>query len=393
MSPTPTPVPALNLAGNFAQVRDAVLAEIAQICDSGSYVLGPKVAAFEEALAAYCGSKHALGVSSGTDALLVALMALGIGGGHEVIVPTFTFFATAGCVARVGARPVFCDIDPQTYNLDVGQVEEKLTMQTKAVIPVHLYGQLADLRPLLSTVNRYGIAVIEDAAQAIGAKESGPDGKMAGALGTIGCLSFYPTKNLGAIGDAGALLANDARLHEKATKLRLHGETTCYHHAYVGGNFRIDALQAAILTIKLKHLDRWNGERRKRAARYGELFEQAGLVPEHVRLPRSGAPALAQHGAGRGEGPPNHVYHQYVIRAQRRDELFEHLRARKIGAGIYYPVPLHLQECFAHLGHKPGDFPHAERAAAEVLGLPIYPELTDAQQEAVVKAVAAFYRR
>jgi dTDP-4-amino-4,6-dideoxygalactose transaminase len=377
---TPTaPVPPLNLAANFAQLRDEVLAEITEICESGYYVLGPKVAAFEKALAEYCGSRYALGVSSGTDALLVSLMTLGIGRGDEVLVPTFTFFATAGCVARLGARPVFCDIDPATHNLDVGQVEEKLTMQTKAVIPVHLYGQLADMRPLLSTVNRHGIAVIEDAAQAVGARESGPDGKLAGAIGTLGCISFYPTKNLAAIGDAGALLTNDAKLHEKATKLRLHGETTRYHHAYIGGNFRIDALQAAILTIKLRELDQWNAERRQRAARYNALLQATGLVPERIQLPEE------RHGT--------HVYHQYVIRTTRRDELCSYMQERKIGVGIYYPVPLHLQECFAYLGHQPGDFPHAEKAANEVLALPIYPEMTDTQQETVVDAVAAFCQR
>jgi dTDP-4-amino-4,6-dideoxygalactose transaminase len=369
----------LNLAANFKQVREEVLAELTEICDSGYYVLGPKVAAFEEALAAYCGSKHALGVSSGTDALLVAMMTLGIGRGDEVIVPTFSFFATAGCVARLGARPVFCDIDPETFNIDVRQVEEKLTMQTKAVIPVHLYGQLADMRPLLSAVNRHGIAVIEDAAQAIGATESDSDGRKAGAIGTFGCISFYPTKNLGAIGDAGALLTNDAKLHERATKLRLHGETTRYHHTLIGGNFRIDPVQAAVLSIKLKHLDKWNAVRRERATRYGKLLEQAGLVPEHVQLPR--------------ELNGTHVYHQYVIRTGRRDELLKHLQERKVGAGIYYPIPLHLQECFAYVGCKRGDFPHAEKAADEVLGLPIYPELTDEQQEAVVEAIAGFYRR
>lgn len=376
---TTTPVPPLNLAANFGQVRDEVLAELTAICESGYYVLGPKVVAFEEALSAYCGCNHALGVSSGTDALLLAMMTLGIGRGDEVIVPTFTFFATAGCVARLGARPVFCDIDPETYNLDVGQVEEKLTTRTKAVIPVHLYGQIADMRPLLNAVNRHGVAVIEDAAQAIGARESGPEGKMAGAIGTFGCISFYPTKNLGAIGDAGALLTNDAKLHEKATKLRLHGETSRYRHTLVGGNFRIDPMQAAILTIKLKRLDQWNEQRRRHAARYGELLEQAGMVPEHVRLPR--------------EINGTHVYHQYVVRVARRDDLFKHMQERKIGVGIYYPIPLHLQECFAYLGHKPGDFPHAEKAADEVLGLPMYPELTETQQDAVVEAIAAFYRR
>jgi dTDP-4-amino-4,6-dideoxygalactose transaminase len=391
-APPPAPVPPLNLAADFARIRDELLAEITEICDSGYYVLGPKVAAFEQALADYYGSKHALGVSSGTDALLVALMTLGIGHGDEVIIPTFTFFATAGCVTRVGARPVFCDVDPETYNIDVSQIEEKLTMRTKAVIPVHLYGQLADLRPLLSCVNRHGIAVIEDAAQAHGAREPGPAGRMAGAIGTFGCVSFYPTKNLGAIGDAGALLTNDTRLHEKATKLRLHGETTRYHHAYVGGNFRIDALQAAILTVKLRYLDAWNTQRRARAARYASLLEDAGLVPEHVRPPKVAASALTQRAAGNDEGPPSHVYHQYVLRAQRRDELLHYLQGQKIGAGVYYPVPLHLQECFAYLGHKPGDFPLAEQAAAEVLALPIYPELTDAQQESVVAAIKAFYR-
>jgi dTDP-4-amino-4,6-dideoxygalactose transaminase len=374
-----TPVPPLNLSANFKQVRQEVLAELTEICDSGYYVLGPKVAAFEEALRDFCGSRHALGVSSGTDALLTALMALGIGRGDEVIVPTFSFFATAGCVARLGARPVFCDVDPATFNIDVRQVQEKLTMQTKAVIPVHLYGQLADMRPLLSAVNRHGIAVIEDAAQAIGASERGPDGRKAGAIGTFGCISFYPTKNLGAIGDAGALLTNDAKLHEKATKLRLHGETTRYHHALIGGNFRIDTLQAAILTVKLKHLEHWNELRRQRAARYGQLFEQSGLAPEHVQLPQE------VHGT--------HVYHQYVIRTNRRDDLVKHLQERKIGAGVYYPIPLHLQECFAYLGHERGEFPEAERAADEVLGLPIYPELTDAQQRAVVDAIAGFHRQ
>jgi len=374
-----TGVPPLNLSANFRRIRDQALAEIIAICESGQYVLGPKVAALEQALAAYCGSRHALGLSSGTDALLVALMALDIGPGDEVVVPTFTFFATAGCVARVGARPVFCDIDPVTCNLDVAQVEQKLTPRTRAVIPVHLYGQLADMPGLLHLVRGRGIAVIEDAAQSIGARQPGPGGRMSGTLGTCGCISFYPTKNLGAIGDAGALLTDDQSLYEKATRLRLHGETTRYHHKYVGGNFRMDPIQAAVLTVKLAHLEAWNAERRRRAARYNALLEQAGLVPEQVRLP------VDRYGT--------HVYHQYVVRVRRRDELLAHLQRRKIGAGVYYPVPLHLQECFAHLGHRPGDFPHAELAAAEVLALPIYPELTDRQQETVVEAIRQFYQR
>ena len=374
-----TPVPPLNLAGNFQRVREEVLREITAICESGYYVLGPKVAEFEQALAKYTGAKHAVGTSSGTDALLTSLMALDVGRGDEVMVPAFTFFATAGCVARVGARPVFCDIDPETYNLDVGQAEGKLTTRTKAVIPVHLYGQLAELEPLFKAVGRHGIAVIEDAAQAIGAKYDESDPQSAGAFGTCGCLSFYPTKNLGAIGDAGAFVTNDDKLAETARLLRVHGSGHTYHHSRIGGNFRIDALQAAILTIKLRHLDAWTARRRNRAARYTRLLEDAGLVPDHVRPPR--------------EILGSHVYHQYVIRAQRRDELFEHSKARKIGCGVYYPLPLHLQECFASLGGKPGDFPESEKAAAEVLALPIYPELTDAQQDAVVATIAAFCRR
>ena len=377
--PTPTPVPPLNLAANFKQIREEALAAITEICDSGYYVLGPKVAAFESDLAEYCGGKHALGVSSGTDALLLALMALDIGRGDEVIVPTFTFFATAGCVARVGATPVFCDIDPETYNLDVADLEQRITTRTKAVIPVHLYGQTAPMRRLLDAVNRHGIATIEDAAQAIGTRDPDFPDRRAGAIGTFGAISFYPTKNLASVGDAGGLVTNDAKLHEKATKLRLHGETTRYHHSLIGGNFRTDPIHAAILSIKLRHLDAWNDRRRALAANYNRLLEQAGLSPEFVRLP------VDQTGS--------HVFHQYVVRAQRRDELAAHMQARKIAVGIYYPIPLHLQECFAYLGHQAGELPHAEQAAAEVLALPIYPELQESQQEIVVDAMKAFYGR
>jgi dTDP-4-amino-4,6-dideoxygalactose transaminase len=377
VSVNPVPVPPLNLAAQFAALREELLAEISAVAASGYYVLGPKVTAFEEALARYCGVKHAVGLSSGTDALLVALMALGVGTGDEVIVPTFSFFATAGTVARLGARPVFCDVAPQTFNIDVAQVQRCITPRTKAVIPVHLYGQLADMEPLLAIADRHRVPVIEDAAQAIGARL--PDGRMAGTFGVMGALSFYPTKNLGALGDAGALLTNDDRLAELARQLRVHGSGHTYYHDRVGGNFRIDALQAAILTIKLKYLETWTEQRRVRAARYTELIRAAGLAPEHVRPPQE------IHG--------RHVYHQYVLRADRRDELVAFMKTRQIGAGVYYPLPLHLQKCFAGLGRKPGDFPHAEKAAAEVVALPIYPELADAQQEAVVAALGAFYRR
>lgn len=384
MSTTPHPtvpsdapaVPPLNLVAQFKDVEAEVLAVLGEIARSGMYILGPRVAAFENALAQYCGVPHALGLSSGTDALLVALMALRIGPGDEVIVPTFTFFGTAGVVARVGARPIYCDIDPETYNIDVAQLERLVTSRTRAIIPVHLYGQCADMDAILALARRRDIPVVEDAAQAIGAKM--PDGRPAGSMGTFGALSFYPTKNLGAMGDAGALLTRSAELFETARKLRVHGSGHTYYHDLVGGNFRIDVLQAAILHVKLAQLERWTEARRARAARYTALLADAGLTPEFVRAPV--------------ERCGRHVYHQYVIRAARRDALAEWLKDRRIGCGVYYPLPLHLQKCFAHLGYKAGDFPVAERAAEEVLALPIYPELTDAQQRAVVDAIAAFYR-
>ncbi len=371
------PVPPLNLAAQFEALRDELLAELTAVATSGQYVLGPKVAAFEEALARYCGTKYALGLSSGTDALLVALMALEIGPGDEVIVPTFTFFATAGVVARLGARPVFCDVRPDTFNIDVDELAGRITRRTRAVIPVHLYGQLADVRAVRAVADRHGVPVIEDAAQAIGAQRS--DGAMAGSMGRMGALSFYPTKNLSALGDAGALVTDDAELFELCRKLRIHGSGHTYYHEKVGGNFRIDALQAAVLARKLPHLEAWTEARRLRAARYTRLIEAAGLCPELVRPP---AEVLGRH-----------VYHQYVVRAQRRDELLSYLKERQIGAAVYYPLPLHLQTCFAGLGYRRGDFPQAEQAAAEVLALPIYPELEERQQEAVVAALKAFYRR
>lgn len=371
-------VPPLNLAANFKTLRAELLAEITAICDSGYYVLGPKVAAFEEALAKYCAAPHALGLSSGTDAILLALMTIGVGPGDEVIVPSFTFFATAGCVSRLGAKPVFCDVDPLTFNIDARHAESLITPKTRALIPVHLYGQLADMTAVSAVAKRHKLTVIEDAAQAIGAREKADgSGRSAGTFGDFGCISFYPTKNLGAIGDAGALLMNDAKLAERARQLRLHGETKKYHHQFVGGNFRIDALQAAILNIKLPHLNAWNDQRRAVANRYTVRLNELGVAPRFVTPP--------------SERTGRHVYHQYVIRAQRRDELVAFLSERKVGTGVYYPVPLHLQECFADLGGKPGQLPHSEKAAAEVLGLPIYPELTEAQQEAVVTGIAQFY--
>lgn len=377
--PSAPAVPALDLAGGFEALRDEVLAELESICRSGQYILGPKVAEFERELAAFCRTPFALGVSSGTDALLLAMMALEIGPGDEVIVPAFTFFATAGCVARLGATPVFCDIDPRTFNLDVTDAGRRVTRRTRAIIPVHLYGQLADMPGVLELASRHGLHVIEDAAQAIGARFEG-DARTAGGFGEYGCLSFYPTKNLGAIGDAGAVLSRSAELHERALLLRTHGEKPKYHHRRIGGNFRLDAIQAAVLRIKLRRVDAWTAQRRSRAERYRRLFEQAGLAGGAVVLPFE-APGA------------RHVYHQFVVRTARRDELLAFLLERRIGAAVYYPVPLHLQDCFAQLGHRAGEFPNSEAAAASVLALPIYPELEDRQQDAVVAAVAEFMRR
>ncbi len=374
-----TPVPPLNLAAGFQTLREEILREITAICDSGQYVLGPRVEAFERDLAAYAGAAHCLGVSSGTDALLMALMALNIGPGDEVIVPTFSFFATAGVVHRVGAKPVFVDVDADTFNLDPAEFERRSTPKTRAVIPVHLYGQLADQRAINAIAAARNIAVVEDAAQAIGARDEWTGTRSAGALGLFGATSFYPTKNLGAIGDAGALFTSDDAMFERCRKLRIHGSGHTYFHELVGGNFRIDVLQAAILHIKLRRLDEWSTARRRIAARYNALLADAGLAPEFVRTP------VERHG--------QHVYHQYVLRATRRDDLADSLRQRKIGCGVYYPLPLHLQTCFAYLGHRAGEFARAEAAAAEVLALPMYPELTDAQQQTVVDGIARFYRR
>ncbi|MFH1746990.1 MAG: DegT/DnrJ/EryC1/StrS family aminotransferase [Planctomycetota bacterium] len=372
------PVPPLNLAANFECLQAELTAELNEVATSGYYVLGPKVTAFEEHLASYCGVRHAVGVSSGTDALLISLMALNIGHGDEVIVPTFTFFATAGTVHRLGARSVFCDIDPETYNLDVTRIEKLITPRTKAIIPVHLYGQMADMPALLEVARQHNLAIVEDAAQAIGARTRDGDSAMAGSFGDFGALSFYPTKNLGALGDAGAVLTNNEQMDTELRKLRIHGSGHTYYHDRVGGNFRIDALQAALLNVKLGHLEIWTEQRRARAAYYSELLEATGLCPARVRPPN--------------EVYGRHVYHQYVIRAQRRDDLAAFLKQRKIGCGIYYPVPMHLQKCFASYGYQPGDFPHAEAAAAEVLALPIYPELTELQQKTVVAGIAEFYR-
>jgi dTDP-4-amino-4,6-dideoxygalactose transaminase len=361
--------PLLDLRLQFAPLREEILAAIARVCDEQRFIMGPEVEGFEEEAAAFIGARHAIGVSSGTDALLLALMALRVGPGDEVIVPTFTFFATAGSVARLGATPVFVDVDPATLTLEPAAVRDALTPRTRAIIPVHLYGLCADMAPIAAIAARAGVTVIEDAAQAIGADAGGA---RAGTLGAMACFSFFPSKNLGAFGDAGLVTTGDDALAARLRLLRNHGQEPKYHHAEVGGNFRLDALQAAVLRVKLRHLPAWTAARRTNAARYGELFARSTAAP-HVRVPSE---------------PPGrtHVYHQYVVRVGRRDRVRAHLAARGVGTEVYYPVPLHRQACFRGLS-APG-CPHAEAAADEVLALPIYPELTPAQQAHVVDAMA-----
>ena len=366
------PVPLLDLQAQYRPLREALLAAVVRVCDSQRCILGDEVVALERELAAYLGVGHAIGVSSGTDALIAALMALDIGAGDEVIVPTFSFFASAGSVVRVGARPVFVDIDPRTYNLDVEAVARAITPRTKAIMPVHLYGQPADMAALMALAGSRGIAVIEDAAQAIGAREGG---RAVGGFGAIGCFSFYPTKNLGAFGDGGLVTTNDTGLADRLRLLRDHGQHPKYHHAIVGGNFRLDAIQGAVLRVKLPHLDAWTEGRRRNAARYRALFAEAGLDGA-VRLPFERTDV-------------RHIYNQFVIEVPDRDRVRAHLADAGVGTEIYYPVPFHRQACFASLGHPLDGFPHADRAAARVLALPIFAELTDDQLRTVVGAVAA----
>jgi dTDP-4-amino-4,6-dideoxygalactose transaminase len=369
----PTRVPLLDLQAQYAPIRDEILAAITRVCDSQRFIMGPEIDALEMELAAMLGARHAVAVSSGTDALLLALMALGVTDGDEVVTPAYSFFATAGAIARLGATPVFVDIDLETYNADADRVRKAITARTKALLPVHLFGLAADIDPMIAAASEMGIPVVEDAAQAIGATYKG---RMAGVIGTCGCFSFFPSKNLGAFGDAGLFTTNDDRLAERARVMRIHGMEPKYYHSHIGGNFRMDALQAAVLRVKAAHLARWTEGRRRNARRYAELFRDAG-VSDRIALPRE-------------PSDRRHIYNQYVIRCERRDDLVSHLAAQGIGTEIYYPVPLHLQECFAYLDYRRGSFPVAERAAAESLAIPIYGELTAAQQQAVVAAIAEF---
>ena len=362
-------VPLLDLKAQYAHIKTDVMAAVNEVFESQYFILGPKVAAFEAACAQYIGAPHALGVSSGTDALLLALMALGVGPGDEVITSPFTFFATAGSIARVCAKPVFVDIDPDTFNLNPSLVERSITKKTKAIMPVHLYGQCTDMDPILALAKKHGLAVIEDAAQAIGSTYKG---RQAGTMGTIGCFSFFPSKNLGGAGDGGLVTCTDAALLDTLTKLRNHGAHPKYYHAMIGGNFRLDALQAVVLNVKLKHLAAWHEARRANAAFYDAGFAGCrGIVVPIVKPDRY------------------MIYNQYVIRVKNRDAVLAALKKADIGSEIYYPVPLHLQECFAYLGYKAGSMPESERAANETLALPIYPELTTAQKQHVVDTVKA----
>ena len=351
-------VPLLDLKAQHFSIRDEVLAAVSEVLDSQVCILGPKVEELEKRVAALSGCSYGVGVSSGTDALLAALMALEIGAGDEVITPAFTFFATAGCVSRTGATPVFVDIDPRTYNIDVAQIERAITPRTKAIIPVHLFGQMCDMDPIMEIAGRHNLFVIEDAAQAISATYKG---RKAGSIGTVGCLSFYPTKNLGGAGDGGMLVTNDADLHERLLVMRNHGAKPKYYHHVIGGNFRLDPLQAAVLLVKLPHLDDWSEARRRNAGLYNRA-----LAGSPIGLPWISPDTVS-------------IFNQYVIRTSGRDDLLTYLQTNEIGTEIYYPVPLHLQECFAQLGYKEGDLPESERAAREVLALPIYPELTQEQ--------------
>ncbi len=369
-------VPLLDIPLSYQEILADVEKNISEVIQSGWFILGPVVAELEQQVADYCEAKYAVGVSSGTDALLISLMAAGVGEGDEVITTPFTFFATAGSISRLGAKPVFVDIEPETFNIDTNQIESKITNKTRAILPVHLYGQCAEMDSILDLSRKNNLTVIEDAAQAIGSEYKG---RRAGSMGDYGCFSFFPTKNLGGFGDGGLVTMNSEELYEQVKILRVHGsEPKCYHKV-IGGNFRIDAIQAAVVLAKLKYLDRWTEKRRSNAETYARLFKESGLT-EQLTLP--------------AEAVPHHVYNQYVVRVkEKRDELRKYLGENNVATEVYYPLPLHLQDCFASLSHKKGDFPESEKAAEETIALPIFPELTDEQLEHVVASITQYLAR
>ena len=369
-------VPLLDLKAQYRMIKSEVMAAMEAVCDEQGFVLGPRLTAFEEATAQYIGSRYAIGCASGSDALLLSLMAMGVKAGDEVITIPFTFFATAGAVSRLGAKPVFVDIQPDTFNIDPTLMERAITPRTKAIIPVHLFGQCADMAAINEIAKRKKMYVIEDACQAIGASQGN---KRAGILGDTGCFSFFPSKNLGGFGDGGLITTNDKALADSMAMLRVHGSQVRYLHEAIGFNSRLDALQAAVLQVKLKYLDQWTEGRRRNAERYRQLFAQAKHA-DRVTLPPT--------------APGNfHVYNQFTVRVPKRDELRTFLKEKGVGSEVYYPLPMHLQNCYRDLGHQKGSFPLSERAAEEVMSLPIYPELTEAQQSYVVEMIAEFYKR
>ena len=382
-------VPMLDLKEQYQRIKDDVRTAINRVIESQQFILGAEVDALEREVAAYSRCAYGVGISSGTDALLVALMALDTKAGDEIITTPYSFFATAGSIARLGARPVFVDIDPYTFNLDAAQIEAQITKRTRAIIPVHLYGQMSEMDEIMDVAGRYDLYVIEDAAQSIGAQYKG---QCAGSIGDIGCYSFFPSKNLGAFGDGGMVTSNKLELAERMKLLRNHGMHPQYYHKTVGGNFRLDALQAAILRVKLKRLDEWIVARQNNAARYDKLFAEAGLINSaggrKVTLALTDDQIVAPYEALHAR----HTFNYYVIRCRQRERLRAHLTKRGIGTEIYYPIPLHLQECFSELGHRAGDLPNAEAAAQETLALPIYPELSIEQQECVVHEIKSFYQ-
>ena len=367
-------VPLIDLRGQHQFLRPQLLEAIERVIDSQQFILGSEVEALEAEIADYCKAEFAIGCASGSDALLLALMSLDLKAGEEVITTPFTFFATAAAITRLGLHPRFVDIDPRTYNINPTEVEAAITPKTRVILPVHMYGQCADMDPLLEIGKRYGLPIVEDAAQAIGAEDHG---RRAGSMGHIGCFSFYPTKNLGGAGDGGMLVTNDPALAQRLRRLRVHGGATEFHHDEIGINSRLDALQAAILRVKYKYLDEWSEARRKKASFYTRLLEETDLNVEFT-------PPFVKSSV-------RHIFHQYVIRApQQRDEVIKHLLRHGIGSKVYYPVPLHLQKCFAYLGYRSGQFPEAERAAKETLALPCFPEITEEQQRYVVDVLAKF---
>jgi len=368
-------VPLLDLKTQYKTIKNKIKQAIDKVLEEQKFILGKHVTFLEEKIANYCNCNYAIGVSSCTDALLVSLMAIDIKPGDEIITTPYTFFATIGSIVRLGAKPVFVDIDPETYNLNPKEIEAKITSKTKAIIPVHLFGQCCEMDLIIDIAKRHNLRVIEDAAQALGAMYKD---KKVGSIGDIGCFSFFPSKNLGGYGDGGMVVTNDEALYKKIKMLRVHGTEKKYYHKFVGGNFRLDELQAAILLAKFKYLDTWNKKRGECAKRYDQLFSQANL------LDKVASPCVRQ---------TNHVFHQYVVRVKERDELLKYLKTQGIGCAIYYPLPMHLQECFSYLNYKKGDFPNAEKAAKETLALPMYPELTLEQQEYVVEKIKEFYKK